>query len=178
MSLNSAHWTFKVSDTWLLSHLRFGVQIQLFSQAGSAEHFSEQFPFKCSVTHSVLDSVIVGQLISSPGDLAFPACITHPARCLSYCKCFVLTVNYPPKIVWLTPAWEWELGMAVGTWGSLCSRRQVWISVSGVFRYTTFQHFCTMYRHVTQTLLYVCFGCIWSISVIKVMIVAYTRLKT
>lgn len=74
--------------------------------------FQRTVPFKRSVRHSALGSVIVSQLISSPGDLAFPACISQPSCCLSYCKCFGLTLNHLQN-VWLTPALKWELEVAV-----------------------------------------------------------------
>ena len=65
--------------------------------------FRRTVPFKRSVRLCALGSVIVSQLISSPGALAFPACISQPSPCLSYSKCFGLTLKYAQEM-WLTPA--------------------------------------------------------------------------
>lgn len=99
------NWVTRVTDTakssWRMTsvifHLQFVVQITDCFWSVLIRAFNR------SVRHDALGSVIVGQLINSLGDLAFPACFSQPSRCLSHCKCFGLTQNYAQKKKWLGP---------------------------------------------------------------------------
>lgn len=101
------------------------VSISLFSVAQTGAHFRDRPLFKHSVRHSALGSVIVSQLISSPGDLALPACISQP----SHCKCFGLTQNCAEKM-WLTPADAIQTRAVGGFPNPECIRRDIVARVS------------------------------------------------